>query len=134
MAALGMPSSALAAAPINNDISAATVFLTVPDTKTMSEATYNDSTVAFDDPQASCTGFPYLHSVWYSFTPTSYGNATINTLGSNFDAVIAVWTGTRGNLTEDEKKVLTATLHELRLGYIEVVKAVAAATPPPKST
>ncbi|MBV6397195.1 MAG: hypothetical protein HFACDABA_02800 [Anaerolineales bacterium] len=100
MAALGMPSSALAAAPINNDISAATVFLTVPDTKTMSEATYNDSTVAFDDPQASCTGFPYLHSVWYSFTPTSYGNATINTLGSNFDAVIAVWTGTRGNLTE----------------------------------
>jgi len=100
MAALGIPSSALAAAPVNNDISNAIAFLSAPDTKTMSEATYNDSTIAFDDPQASCIGFPYLHSVWYSFTPTSYGDATINTLGSNFDAVIAVWTGTRGNLTE----------------------------------
>ena len=32
-------------------------------------------------------------SVWWSFTPTSSGSVTIDTIGSNFDTLLAVYTG-----------------------------------------
>jgi hypothetical protein len=35
---------------------------------------------------------------------------------------------TAGNLTDDEKRALSATLHELRMTYVQVVNAIA--TPP----
>jgi hypothetical protein len=32
-------------------------------------------------------------TVWYTFTPTASGTATINTIGSSFDTVLAIYTG-----------------------------------------
>lgn len=42
-----------------------------------------------------------VHSVWWKWTPASNGSATITTLGSNFDTVLGVYTGsTVSSLTE----------------------------------
>jgi glucose/arabinose dehydrogenase len=59
------------------------------------------ATTAGDDPIVSCGAVApgqQSHSVWYEYTPTSDSVIEVSTLGSNFDTVIAVWTGTRGSL------------------------------------
>jgi hypothetical protein len=41
-----------------------------------------------------------LHTVWYRFTPAATGLVSFDTVGSNYDTYIAVWTGTAlSNLT-----------------------------------
>lgn len=41
------------------------------------------------------------HSVWFSFVATAQGLVTLNTIGANFDTLLAVYTGTElSNLTE----------------------------------
>jgi len=46
------------------------------------------------EPQESCApGGPSQHSVWYQFTPTQNGLATIDTFGSNYDTVLSIFTG-----------------------------------------
>ena len=37
------------------------------------------------------------HSLWWAWTPAASGTATIDTLGSSFDTVLAVYTGTKLN-------------------------------------
>ena len=37
-------------------------------------------------------------TVWYKYTPPEDQAISLNTLGSNYDTFVAVWTGTRGNL------------------------------------
>src|SRR5690606_6334007 len=37
---------------------------------------------------------PGTASIWFSFTAAGSGNATIDTVGSNFDTIMAVYTGT----------------------------------------
>ena len=39
------------------------------------------------------------HSVWYRYTPSITGNHNINTEGSDYDTVLAVWTGSWGALS-----------------------------------
>ncbi|MCA9912185.1 MAG: hypothetical protein KC496_02500, partial [Anaerolineae bacterium] len=51
------------------------------------------------DPEFTCVGGQRNHSVWYKYTPTRTGYLTVNTNGSDFDTVLAIWTGTRSNLT-----------------------------------
>jgi hypothetical protein len=42
----------------------------------------------------SCSGVTYGRTVWYTFTPqTTSGTVTVDTFGSNFDTVLAVYTG-----------------------------------------
>jgi hypothetical protein len=47
-------------------------------------------TVSDSDPIHSCTGLRDGRTVWYSFTPTSSGTATLSTAGSNYDTVLTV--------------------------------------------
>jgi len=39
-----------------------------------------------------------LYTVWYTYTPSSSGNLNADTTGSNYDTVLAVWSGTPGSL------------------------------------
>lgn len=67
---------------------------------TTSPYTYNMNTVlATDDFIPTCANSG--KTVWWKYTPTSSGNLTLNTLGSDYDTVAAIWTGTPpSNLTQ----------------------------------
>ncbi len=54
------------------------------------------------DPTGSCDFSSPTHakSVWYSYTPATSGQATINTRTSTYDTVLAVFTGTTGSFQE----------------------------------
>ncbi len=61
------------------------------------------ATVADDDPTPSCGASEpttQSNSVWYEFTPTDDLRLDLTTGGSDYDTVTAIWTGTRGDLTE----------------------------------
>jgi uncharacterized repeat protein (TIGR01451 family) len=73
-------------------------FVVSSDPYTYTQSTLN-ATTAGDDPIIACGGQRHSHSVWYSFTAPSDGSLHVDTSGSNFDTVLAVWTGTRGALT-----------------------------------
>lgn len=67
--------------------------------------TYNSSqdttnaTTASDDPTYPCSSQnKESASVWYRFTPTSNGSLSVNTIGSGYDTVLAIWRGSRGSL------------------------------------
>jgi PKD repeat protein len=58
------------------------------------------ATQANDDPAlTSCNRLPGQASVWYKYTPVLSGELDLDTIGSNYDTMLAVWSGTRGNLT-----------------------------------
>jgi hypothetical protein len=52
----------------------------------------------FDDPTLPCVGWAGNNTVWYRYTPVSNATVVIDTLGSSYDTVLGVWTGTRGSL------------------------------------
>ncbi|MEW5868602.1 MAG: hypothetical protein AB1894_04950, partial [Chloroflexota bacterium] len=57
------------------------------------------ATTASDDPLLPCLGNSQRYkTVWYRFTPTATGSLTVDTIGSNYDTVLAIWTGSRGSL------------------------------------
>jgi hypothetical protein len=56
------------------------------------------ATTATDDPVFTCASGQKYKTVWYRFTPPQNGVLTVSTSGSNYDTVLAVWTGTRGSL------------------------------------
>ncbi|MDL1910302.1 hypothetical protein FBQ81_06350 [Chloroflexi bacterium CFX6] len=56
------------------------------------------ATVASDDPYMGCGYGINSNTVWYRFTTPSAGKLRANTIGSNYDTVIAVFTGLRGSL------------------------------------
>jgi len=64
------------------------------DTKDSSGATTQTT-----DPIPTCVvGSP--NTIWYKFTPTSNGTITdIDTIGSSYDSVLSIWTGTAGSLS-----------------------------------
>ncbi len=63
------------------------------------------ATIASDDPSVTLgTCGTYFsgrgsHSVWYQYTPSANRTITITTVNSDYDTVLAVWTGTRGALS-----------------------------------
>ncbi|MGD8813649.1 MAG: C1 family peptidase, partial [Anaerolineales bacterium] len=80
----------------NDDIDDATTIDVMPfDTDQIMWA----ATTADDDPMYPCTGFQHYHSVWFQYTPTANGILFLDTEGSDYDTVLAVWAGTRGALT-----------------------------------
>jgi|GEM_PF-5736581 len=91
-----------AAPPVNDACSAATSAATMPPafsdyiSDTM-EATGEAS------PSASCNVDPTFknqHSVWYVWTAPDANQVEVNTYGSNYDTVVAVWSGACGSLVE----------------------------------
>jgi hypothetical protein len=92
------------------------------------------ATTSSDDPAlpSACGTGQGSNSVWWSFTPNSKGALDINTAGSDYDTLLAVWTGTRGALVNfacndnsptDTTSVLTGL--NVKAGttyYIEVVQ------------
>lgn len=89
--------------------------VTIPDNDIFEEAelvdglSYNHSitggygtdlaTTAVDDPFPSCAFDDSGKTLWYKFSlPAS--SVTVSTVGSNYDTLIGVYTGTRGNLTQ----------------------------------
>jgi hypothetical protein len=73
----------------------------LPTTISMTDKDYIYSTVANDDPLVCGTNSQGLHTIWYSYTATAFGEITVDTFGSSFDSVVAIWTGTRGNLKSE---------------------------------
>jgi hypothetical protein len=100
-----------------------------------------DATIAVDDPEIpDCNSGQGYASVWYSYTPATDGLMYLDTVGSDYDTLIAVWTGTRGNLTsvvcnnDASGTIQSATSLNVSAGttyYIEIVQYAAA--PPPQT-
>jgi Zn-dependent metalloprotease/fibronectin type 3 domain-containing protein len=80
----------------NDDFDAATVISSLPYTDSVNTA---GATTAADDPTFSCVSDKRNNSVWYRYTPDAATALTFNTTGSDYDTVLAVWTGSRGSLT-----------------------------------
>jgi VCBS repeat-containing protein len=78
----------------NDDFDNATVIPSLPFTKTQEVGSATESP---DDPY-TCTS--RSQTVWYAFTPTASMRLEANTFGSNYDSVLAVFTGSRGALTQ----------------------------------
>ena len=60
-----------------------------------------NATTQGNDPPTTCASTAYprqSRSVWYTYTPPITGNYNINTIGSNHDTVLSVWTGAWGAL------------------------------------
>ena len=87
---VGTASMAEAAAPSNDDIANATVVTGVP----FSDATNNAE--ATGEPDAGCG---IAATVWYQYTPTESGFLDFNAYGSEVESVVALYSGTPGNLT-----------------------------------
>lgn len=83
---------ALAAPPANDNFNSATVIGALPFTTTQDTS---EATGAVDDPVECYSN----GSVWYSFTATSDVLIAADTLGSNYDTTLAVYTGAQGALT-----------------------------------
>ena len=82
------------AQPTNDDFDGATE-VTLPFTDTINTT---EATTAEDDPSPTCV--ETSSTVWYAFTPTATMTIDANTFGSDYDTILAVFTGTRGALTE----------------------------------
>jgi hypothetical protein len=94
----------VAPAPINDNFANAISITgnTFTDTKDSSAATTQTS-----DPAPQCAQDPRIpfvtgmsNTIWYKFMPTSNGTITdVDTIGSSYDSVLSIWTGSAGSLT-----------------------------------
>jgi hypothetical protein len=96
---LSQVSLALAQAPVNDDFDAAIVIPSLPFTDTQDTT---EATEAPDDPPLpSCVGVGGTsHSVWYQFTPSEDMAIAADTIGSDYDTTLSVYTGDRSSLSE----------------------------------
>ncbi|MBZ5493094.1 MAG: hypothetical protein LAO76_19430 [Acidobacteriia bacterium] len=79
--------------PPNDDFNHATVAPSVPFTTSQD---VSNATVAPDDP--FCVN--RNQTVWFAFTPTQNMRLEANTIGSDYDTTLGVYTGTRGALNQ----------------------------------
>jgi hypothetical protein len=79
----------------NDDVDDATTITGLPFSDTLDTAA---ATVAPDDP-TDCAG-TNVHTVWYAFTPTVDATLTADTSQSSYQAVVCVYTGSRGALSK----------------------------------
>lgn len=86
---LGSPVGATADPPVNDDFASATAVPSLPFQETI-ETT--EATREAGEPDPPC-GFLVGRTVWYEFTPGSDSFVSVDTLGSDYDTVVAVWTG-----------------------------------------
>jgi hypothetical protein len=97
--ALALPAAATQTRAVANDeIGAATVIGSLPFGTAQSVA---EATKAADDPGLPCAPgqSPKWRSVWFRYTPATAQNLKAHTGGSDYDTLLAVWTGSPGSLT-----------------------------------
>lgn len=87
-----------AATPSNDDFNSPITISSMPYNTTQD---VRGATQASDDPSlTACNRLPGSNSVWYKYTTSTLaGQLDLDTIGSTYDTMLAVWTGTRGNLT-----------------------------------
>jgi hypothetical protein len=90
----------IAATPIvpNDEFDFATVIESLP----YADQVYTeDASTAPDDPVIPCIDTPgqEYYTIWYRYTPSEDQEIKIDTFGTRRNSILAVWTGTRGNLT-----------------------------------
>ncbi|MHB0870882.1 MAG: hypothetical protein ACYC66_08920 [Chloroflexota bacterium] len=82
--------------PSNDDIGSAVAITGFPFNTALDTA---GATVASDDPQMGAGAGVNSNTVWYLLSLATEGAVRVHTLGSNYDTVLAVFTGSRGALT-----------------------------------
>lgn len=65
---------------------------------TNAQSTTNATTGS--DPSPTCVGGAFGKGVWYAFTPVVSGTLITDTLGSSFDTVLGIYSGSCGALTQ----------------------------------
>jgi hypothetical protein len=89
-----------AAPPVNDNFANAITVTTAIFSSTVDNSSATSETT---DPIPPCVAGlsqnPTGKSVWWQSTARTAGNATITTLGSSYDTVLSVYTGTAGNFT-----------------------------------
>ncbi|PWB77589.1 MAG: hypothetical protein C3F07_01880 [Anaerolineales bacterium] len=99
---LGYPVGTAHAAPTNDNWASAANVSSVPFTQSIS---ISGATVESGEPQVNVTCDGKLlalgnNTVWYKYTPGATKYVSFDTLGSNYDTYLAVWTGSAlNNLT-----------------------------------
>ncbi len=83
-------------APANDDFNSAVPIDALPFSSIISTT---GATSASDDPAMTASGDRHSSSVWYRLLVPSAGTVKASTLGSDYDTVLAVFTGARGGLT-----------------------------------
>jgi hypothetical protein len=126
-----------AAPPVNDNFASATPIpgIIYGDSIVVTEATPTNSIPNVNDPDnIICEGGTRkagFASVWYTYTPGINESIALDTLGSNYDTFIAVWTGTIGNLSlvtcnddtfENQQSELFFTGNAGTTYYIEVAQ------------
>ena len=115
----------------NDDFDSLTAFTGLPYS---SQQDISAASTALDDPLIAACGLGQAsNSVWYSYTPSINSDITIDTQGSDYDTVVAVWTGSRGSLSlvacnNDDPRGGTHSALDISVSanttyYIEVARA-----------
>ncbi len=84
----------------NDDFNNAKLVTTLPYGDEVNTST---ATQAADDPTTSgsdCGASKHSGSVWYKYTPAANQVVRVSAVGSGYGTIVAVWTGTRGSLTQ----------------------------------
>ena len=83
------PVSAYAAAPSNDNFADRTPVTALPFTSSQNTAEAGEEV---GEPMPDC-GYGVGKTVWYEYTPTTSGMVQVDTVGSDFDTVLGIWTG-----------------------------------------
>ena len=84
------------AAPANDDFNNPSAISALPFSDNLD---VSGASKAADDPYIlDCSLAPGFNSVWYTYTPTQDISVYLDTVGSDYDTYIAIWTGARGSL------------------------------------
>jgi len=90
----------LYAPPTNDDFNAPIVIGDILE-YTNTQTDVAEATTASDDPVFSCSSAgKAFQTVWYRYMADATETITVDTIGSNYDTILAVWTGSRGSLVE----------------------------------
>ena len=92
----------------------------------------NNATQSINDPALTACSLPAGQaSVWYHYSPTTSREVSFDTYGSNYDTVLAVWSGSPGSLSSvacndnaggAQQSMLTITASPGTTYYIEVAQ------------
>jgi hypothetical protein len=90
-------------APVNDDFANALTISAMPYSDTQDTAL---ATIQANDPRFPCIANNSTtnwrrgwHSVWYAYAATAAGTLHVDTIGSDYDTVLGIWTGSWGSLT-----------------------------------
>jgi len=133
-AATGPQQASRVAAVVNDDFDNALIVSAIPYSDAQDVIT---ATTAADDPALPCAyDQQKYNTVWYRYTPSTGDTMVFNKWGSSYSAVLAVWTGTRGSLTNQacstEAQVELAVI-EGTTYYIEIARFADSIYPEPTS-